>query len=193
MTDARAHGLPVWSQLPGCERGRVTAFVAIGDNAARCEVSARLRHDGVRLGTVVHPSALVMPSATLGTGVLVCPRAFVGVGTVVEDDAVLNTGCSIDHESVIGAGAYLAPGVTTAGQVRVGRGAFVGLGALLGPNVGIGDHAVVAAGGVVLDSVPDAAMVAGVPARIRRRLQLPLDYRRLLAGPSPVREVPHAG
>ncbi len=192
--DAQAHGVPVLSRsfaLALARRAETTAFVAIGDSAVRRRVAAELREDGFRVGTVIHPSAVVMPSAALAAGVLVCPRAFVGVGTVVEDYAVLNTACSVDHECMVGAGAYLAPGVTTAGGVWIGRGAFIGLGALLGPNVRIGDSAVVAAGAVVLDSVPPATLVAGAPARPRRRLELPLDYRRLLARPAGVREVAH--
>jgi len=71
----------------------------------------------------------------------------------------------VDHECEIGAFVHLAPGVALAGRVRVGEGAFLGIGARVIPGRGIGAWAVVGAGAVVLDDVPDGVTVAGVPAR----------------------------
>jgi UDP-perosamine 4-acetyltransferase len=188
-------GIPVWTQAEFDGRARpadTEAFVAVGNNDARRALAGRLRRAGFRLANVVHPSAQVLPSARLGTGVLVCPLALAGAGAVVEDDVVLNSRCSVDHDCHLGPGAYLAPGVTTAGGVRVGERAFVGLGALLGPGVQVGAQAVVGAGSAVLRSVPPLAFVAGVPARLVRRLASPLDYQRLLAGQPGLLEEAHA-
>jgi acetyltransferase-like isoleucine patch superfamily enzyme len=40
--------------------------------------------------------------------------------------------------------------------------------AVIGPGVRIGDRAVIAAGAVVLDDVPEGALVGGVPAKLLR-------------------------
>lgn len=53
------------------------------------------------------------------------------------------------------------------------RGAFVGANATLLPGVEIGECAVVAVGAVVREHVPPFAMVAGVPATIRKYLRDP--------------------
>jgi acetyltransferase-like isoleucine patch superfamily enzyme len=52
--------------------------------------------------------------------------------------------------------------------VIVGYGADVGTNATILPGVRIGAHAIVGAGAVVADDVPDYAVVAGVPARVLR-------------------------
>lgn len=184
--------LSIWSRpefLEVSHDKHPTVFVAIGNNVARRRVAGELRAQGHDIGTVGHWSALVMKSAELGSGVLVCPRAFVGVGTRIEDDAVINSSCSVDHDCVIGAGAYLSPGVVTAGGVHVGENAFVGLGAKLAPNVQIGADAVIGAGAVVLKSVPARCFVAGVPARIRNMLDGPANFSRLLSGSQSVLEL----
>lgn len=182
--NAKVNGVQVWSETDFRSVDRqseVEAFVAIGSNDARVELSEKLRSLGYSLCNAIHPSAVVMPSAILGTNVLICPQAFVGTGVRIEDSTVINTKCSVDHDSVIGVGAYLAPGVTTAGRVRVGKKAFVGLGANLGPNVQVGEGAVVGAGAVLLNSVPPSVLVAGAPARFIRRVKCPVDWGSLLA------------
>lgn len=55
--------------------------------------------------------------------------------------------------------------------VRVGAGTWVGHGAMLLPGTSLGRNCVVAAGAVVRGEVPDHTIVAGVPARVVRRLE----------------------
>jgi acetyltransferase-like isoleucine patch superfamily enzyme len=52
--------------------------------------------------------------------------------------------------------------------VVVRRGADIGTGAVLLPGVTVGENAIVGAGAVVTQDVPDNAVVAGVPARLLR-------------------------
>jgi acetyltransferase-like isoleucine patch superfamily enzyme len=62
--------------------------------------------------------------------------------------------------------------------VRLGTNVWVGRSATILPGVTIGDHAVVAAGSVVTDDVPARTVVAGVPARPVRTLNVPDGWRR---------------
>ncbi|MEK7533665.1 MAG: hypothetical protein AAB542_04485, partial [Patescibacteria group bacterium] len=50
------------------------------------------------------------------------------------------------------------------------RGVYVGTGAIILPGVTIGQYSVVGAGAVVTRSVPPRVTVAGVPARIIKKL-----------------------
>lgn len=60
-------------------------------------------------------------------------------------------------------------GIST-GQVVIGDDVWIGANAVVLPNVSIGRHCVVAAGAVVTKDVPDGCIVAGVPAKIIKRL-----------------------
>jgi acetyltransferase-like isoleucine patch superfamily enzyme len=64
-----------------------------------------------------------------------------------------------------------APIITTALVIKpviIGFGADIGMNASLLPGVRIGSNAIVGAGAVVTQDVPDYAIVAGVPAKILR-------------------------
>jgi serine O-acetyltransferase len=82
------------------------------------------------------------------------------------------TGLVIGEDVVAGRNLTVHQGVTLGdrrpgcGQPTIGDGVYIGAGAaLLGP-ITVGDGAVVAAGAVVLADVPQAGIVAGVPARL---------------------------
>ncbi len=53
-------------------------------------------------------------------------------------------------------------------QVVIGYGADIGTNATILPGVRVGAHAIVGAGAVVTEDVPDHAVIAGVPAKILR-------------------------
>ena len=49
---------------------------------------------------------------------------------------------------------------------------WIGAGAIILPGCRIGNNCVVAAGSVVCSDVPDNVMVAGVPAKIKKKIEL---------------------
>lgn len=56
--------------------------------------------------------------------------------------------------------------------VFIEDGAWIGAGSIILPGVVVGRNSIVAAGSVVTKSVPPSAMVAGVPASVKRQLNL---------------------
>jgi len=70
-----------------------------------------------------------------------------------------------DHDFSDPSQSVLTQGRRSTG-VNIGGGAWLGAGAKILDGVSIGDRAIVGAGAVVRESVPDAAIAAGVPARI---------------------------
>jgi acetyltransferase-like isoleucine patch superfamily enzyme len=59
------------------------------------------------------------------------------------------------------------------GQVKIGNRCWIGAKAVILKNVEIGDGCVVAAGSVVTRPVAPGLVVAGVPARVIKSLNLP--------------------
>jgi acetyltransferase-like isoleucine patch superfamily enzyme len=69
-------------------------------------------------------------------------------------------------------------------SVRIGAGTWLGTGAVILPGANIGRNVVVAAGAVVRGTVPDYAVVGGVPARVLKEYVAGAGWRSPVGGPS---------
>lgn len=156
-------GLPRLGSLRGAPAAGPW-IVCVGDLRVRMELIAAMG-TGSAAAAVVHPSAVVSPSAELGAGVFVGPRAVVHSFAKVEAHAIVNTGAIVEHDCVIGVGTHVAPGAIVAGSAKVGAGSLLGVGCRVLPRVAIGDGCTVGAGAVVVKHLAMGSKVVGVPAR----------------------------
>ena len=159
--------------LPDDEEG----LICIGNNERRRELIQRL---SPRLGAVFHSSALISPSASIGTGTMIFHGSKVQAQTRIGNAVIVNTGASIDHDCEIGDYAHIAPNVTLCGYVNVGEGANIGAASVVIPGVKIGKWATLGAGATVVNDIPDYALAVGCPARVIKRR--PVDYVRTVNG-----------
>lgn len=145
------------------------AVVGVGSTALgrRVELFQTLHGLGLAAPALVHPRAVLSPSARVGDGSVVFAGCVLGAGVEVGVNGVCYGGVVVEHDCRIGDHCYLSPGVILSGQVVVGPQAFLGSGATVVPGVTIGTGAVVAAGAVVIEDVAAGATVLGVPARAR--------------------------
>jgi sugar O-acyltransferase (sialic acid O-acetyltransferase NeuD family) len=142
----------------------VTAVLAIGSNTTRAELARDAR---CRFATLVHPTAVVHGSVSLGAGSVVFAGAVIQPDAELGAHVILNTGASIDHDCRIGDHVHIAPGVRLAGDVQLGHGAFIGIGAVVIPGIRIGANTTVGAGAAVVTDLPNDVTAVGVPARVR--------------------------
>jgi UDP-perosamine 4-acetyltransferase len=139
--------------------------VAIGDNTLRAGLGARARALGFALPPLVHPAALVSPSASLGDGAQVMARAMIGPCATIGAFALVNTAAIVEHDCAIGEAAHLAPGAILCGGVRLGARVLFGAGAVARPGLSIGADAVIAPGAALAEDAPPGGRLGGVPAR----------------------------
>jgi acetyltransferase EpsM len=121
---------------------------------------------GFRFATVIHPTAHVSRTSTLGVGTVIGAGAVVAAHTTIGRHVIVNRGALVGHHTVIGDHVSLQSGSNVAGLCRIGDATYVGMGAVILNTLSIGSNSVVAAGAVVTRDVPDNVQVVGVPAVI---------------------------
>ena len=115
---------------------------------------------------LVHPTAIVVPTAALGRGTIVCPYAVVSDAAVVGEFGLLNYHSSLGHDSSTGRFAVLSPYASLAGNAHLGEEVFLGMHASVGPGVRLGHKTKVSANSCALSNAPAASLVYGVPGRV---------------------------
>ena len=111
------------------------AVVAIGNNTLRQKLSAQLEADGFTLARVVHPRAIVSPSAKLADGVVVMAGAIVGTEAVLGRGVIVNCGAVVDHHAQVLDFGHLGVNSCMAGGSVLGALAWMQAGASIGYGV----------------------------------------------------------
>jgi sugar O-acyltransferase (sialic acid O-acetyltransferase NeuD family) len=134
----------------------------VGDNQTRMGLLEATTCD---LATLIHPSAIVSPHATIRTGSVICAGAIIGPFATLGRGCIINTGASVDHDCTLGDGVHLSPGARLGGGVAIGARTWVGIGACVREYKTIGADALIAAGAAVVTDIEVGARFGGVPAK----------------------------
>jgi len=148
--------------------------------------------DTVKLGRdvlIFHPSLVnlygcsIGDETKIGAFVEIQKGASIGARCKISSHTFICEGVDIQDEVFVGHGVVFIndrhPRATAGGQLQteadwqvvptqVRKGASIGSGAVIMCGVTIGEGAMIGAGAVVTRDVPAGAVVAGVPARLRR-------------------------
>lgn len=143
----------------------VNAIIAIGDNLKRKIFSQRLNYN---FCTLIHPKSVISMFCKLGYGTVVMGGVTVNVDARIGNHVVLNTNSSVGHDCIIGDYVHVAPNAALAGNVRVGEGTLIGMGSCIKQGVKIGKWCIVGAGTVIVNDIPDRAIIYGNPGKVLR-------------------------
>lgn len=121
---------------------------------------------GLTFATLIHPTATVSRTATLGEGTSLNIGNIVAGFTTIGRHVHVNRGVNLGHHTVIDDYVTIGPGANIAGNCRLGAHTYVGIGATVIDGVQIGRHCVIGAGAVVTKDLPDRVLAVGVPAKV---------------------------
>lgn len=168
-------GLPVGSQVLGVpvlgggeilgslvSRGvrlAANAIGGIGNITPRVEVFDKLKAAGFDFPVLVHPSAVVEPSARLAVGVQIFPHAYVGSDAEIGFGSILNIAALAPHDCVLEEVVNLSPGVLLAGRVHIGKHTLIGMGVTINLDLNIGANVRIGNGATIKADVPDGGVV----------------------------------
>lgn len=147
----------------------VRFFVAVGNNRVRKQIVERLGIPDALYATLIHPTAHISSSTSIGPGSVVMPCAVINTDVQVGAHAIINTCAVVEHDSLVANYAHVSPNATLTGNVMVGEGAQIGASATVIPGKEIGKWAIVGAGATVIDDIPPYCTAVGVPAMVKTK------------------------
>jgi len=163
--DSRLEGKPVfWVEDLG-NRISTHRFVCGLGTTHRSRFTEQVREMGGGFVSLVHPSARISGSSSLGEGCVIHPGVIVAGHSCLGNHVCVNRGATIGHHTTVDDFVTIGPGVNLAGNCRIGRATYIGIGATIIDNLTVGSQSVVGAGAVVTKAVPDKVLVVGVPAK----------------------------
>lgn len=137
----------------------------LGPKSIREKLYQQLKLEGHTFKSVIHPSAIIAPSATLGEGIQVMAGVIIQTAVKIADNTIVNTGVIVDHDCCVGSHVHLGPGTTISGSVNIDNGAHIGTGSKIIQGVNIGESCMIGAGSVVVKNILPYTKAYGVPAK----------------------------
>ena len=145
-------------------------ILAIGIPQVRRRVASQLESRGARFLTLIHPTAIVSPTAFLGEGSVLCPYAIVSDAVRLGRFTLMNYLSSLGHDASTGDFAVLSPYATLGGGAAIDEDVFLGLHASVGPGRRIGARSKLSANSAALCDAPSDSLIHGVPGHVGPRV-----------------------
>lgn len=155
------------AQLAAGEVAMLNGIGFVGGTNVRRIVFEVFSERGFTFPAVVHASALVAPSATLGAGAQVLAGAIVGPSARIGNNVIVNTGAIVEHGCSVGEHSHISTGAVLCGDATIGTGAMIGAGSVILPGRSVANDAIVGAGATVVNDAD--GVVVGTPARGSRQ------------------------
>ena len=122
----------------------------------------------------IEPGAIIREKVEIGEGAVIMMGAVINIGAVIGKRTMIDMGAVLGGRAIVGDDCHIGAGTVLAGVVEpasatpviVEDHVMIGANAVVIEGVHVGKNAVVAAGAVVIEDVPENAVVAGSPARI---------------------------
>lgn len=122
----------------------------------------------------IEPGAWIREQVKIGDRAVVMMGAILNIGAEIGEDTMIDMGAVLGGRAMVGKRCHIGAGAVLAGVIEpasatpviIEDDVLIGANAVVIEGVRVGKGAIVAAGAVVIENVPENAVVGGVPARI---------------------------
>ena len=85
-------------------------YPAFGNNSIRTDWIETLKKEGVKICSMIHPSAYVSPTAVIQDGTMVLPNASIGTNVRIGQGCIINMNAVVDHDCLLEDGVHICLG-----------------------------------------------------------------------------------
>lgn len=126
----------------------------------------------------IEPGAVIRDMVEIEDGAIVMMGAVINIGAHIGSKTMIDMNAVIGGRAIIGKNCHIGAGAVISGvieppsalPVTIEDDVLVGANAVILEGIHVGKGSVVAAGAVVIEDVPEYHVVAGVPARIVKKV-----------------------
>lgn len=137
--------------------------IGIGNNAVRKKISEE--HSELNFVTLIHPTASIGLSVTIGEGTVVMPMAVINSCATIGKHSIINSGAVVEHDCKVGDFCLIAPHTTLCGVVKIGNSVHMGAGSVVNQTLSVCDNVMVGSGSIVIKNITEPGTYVGVPTK----------------------------
>jgi UDP-N-acetylbacillosamine N-acetyltransferase len=149
----------------------VSIAFGIGDNVTRKILFNKVIEDGIKIETLIHPSAIIASSSNIGLGSVVMAGCVVNADSNVGIGVILNSSCIVEHDNKISDFVHISPGVSLAGNVHIDTLTHIGIGSTAIQGIQVGEGVVIGAHSLLIKDIPAHVMAYGSPAKVVKEMK----------------------
>lgn len=121
----------------------------------------------------IEPGAVIREHVEIGAHAVIMMGAVINIGAVIGEGSMIDMNAVLGGRAIVGRNCHIGAGSVLAGVVEppsahpviIEDEVMIGANAVILEGVRVGKGAVVAAGAIVIEDVPENAVVAGIPAK----------------------------
>lgn len=140
--------------------------VTMGDNTIRQTLANKIRDKGGITPNLIHPYAVISPSAKLGVGCFIHMSSKISTQVVLGNDCVVDFNSLVAHHAKLGNACYMSSIAMVGSYCIIGDRVLFGMNSLILPlRLTLGNDCIVGGKANVTKSFPDNCLLVGNPAK----------------------------
>jgi sugar O-acyltransferase (sialic acid O-acetyltransferase NeuD family) len=139
----------------------INAMVAVNqkEQKVRKSVYQMLKKMHFEFPNIIHNTAIIEPSITMGEGNLICANTVISSNVLIGSNCIINSSAVVNHDCIISDHCHVTSGAIIAGEVTIGENSIIGQGSTIYHHVKIGKNVIIQNGCHIYNDIPDNTIV----------------------------------